>query len=152
MPSSLVDVPINSINMKFDTKDIRSLEDLAKFMVEKFSRLQDEINRQNRQLFDILVSSLGTAAYTDKIVQSQLSTSTNSQSGSVGVLGIITLPLDAYTFYVAHELEIPGTLGTDIPSLGFPVPAPDADSPGLTFKNNDSGALLYAAEWRHVDL
>ena len=107
MPSSLVDVPINSINMKFDTKDIRSLEDLAKFMTEKLSRFQDEINRQNRQLFDILVSSLGTAAYTDKIVQSQLSTSTNSQSGSIGVLGIVTLPLDAYTFYVAHELEIP---------------------------------------------
>lgn len=151
MPSSLIDVPINSINMKFDAKDIHSLEDLAEFMAEKFSRFQDEVNRQNRQLFDVLISSLGTAAYTDKIVQSQLSTSLGSQSGTVPGFSGVILPLAAYNFIPHAVVEIPGSLphwGADISFL--PLVA-DADAPDTFLLNGGAGDQLYAAEWRHID-
>lgn len=85
------------------------------------------------------------------IGQANLNTSVSSASGLVGVFGIIIIPRNPYTFSFAHELELPGTIGRDTPTLAFPPLTPDADLPRFQFINLHSSALLWAAEWRHID-
>ena len=151
MPSSLIDVPINSINMKFDARGVRTVEDLAKFMVEKFSRFQDEINRQNRQLFDILLAALGTSAYIDLITQSQISTSVSSQTGTIAGAGAATITMSPYTFAqgIAHD-----KLSSSIHTFITPDAAlvADPDSPSFEIINTVGGSLDYKVKWRHINV
>ncbi len=60
MPQTLVDQSVMDLNVGF------SAESLApENVVATISRLQDEINRYNRQLMTMLITSLGASAYTD---------------------------------------------------------------------------------------
>lgn len=150
MPSSLVDVPINSINMKFDTRKVATLEELASATAEKLGLFQDEVNRQNRQLFDILLAALGTSAYVDLITQSQISNSISSQSGTIGPDSTVTVTLSPYTFYpaVIHKRvlgELRMSIRIDL--LG----SADADIPFLDVFNPAGAVAPYEAEWRHID-
>ncbi len=61
MPYSLIGQPPININVKIDMEAVSSPEKL----IETLNHMQDEINRQNNQLLSLLITSLGTCAYTD---------------------------------------------------------------------------------------
>ena len=84
------------------------------------------------------------------IGQANLNTSVSSQSGTLEGNGIVILLINAYAFFPANEVEVPGTINRYAPMIAVLPLAPDADAPDFLFFNVNIDPQLYAAEWRHI--
>jgi len=61
MPYSLLGQTVPEVNVRIGLREVSTPERL----VETLNLLQDEVNRQNKAVIELLIVSLGTCAYTD---------------------------------------------------------------------------------------